>query len=593
MGQTRYLVDPLAGWGQVVEERDAGNSLLARYELDGGILRMDRGGASSWVLDDPAGSTAGLAGGTGSLTDRYAYDVFGMPVRVSGATDTPFLGIGGEQYDAATGLYYLRARYYDPQAGRFLSTDPVDGFAGDPASQHDYSYAANDPANYSDPSGLFSLTETSMSADIGLKARLAMGVFDGVKDYVIDTTIESLLSGENKFSLEGLVTGAATGALNRVAPGVGKIVGLVMNFASTAQSLQASFGVLMDPNASSEEKYMAGMDALFGMATFSLDVKQANHTSGQSMRSKGGSRKRADALDEGGIVSPKGPGITESREFRSSSLTTQNGSKITHERFAEGCGLFSFLPDTLVAAGDTKDGQSSEGLPDASEAETTRPISELKVGDPVVARNADTGVTEWKRVTAIHSRTAYEVVYLHLADSTGKIVETLGTTAEHPFMTPAGWVDAGQLGIGAQIVTRAGPSLVIAKVERVTKSEGVTVYNLTVDGDHTYFAGSASGGVLSHNTKTCDVKVPLSTTYYPNPDPPMSEPPVRYTPQSREEVERMRQGDTPKGRRFGDDSIEPHHRQQIPTEAGGIIDEITRRVHRSGGNHTRITCHRI
>ncbi|MBC7805022.1 MAG: hypothetical protein H7145_02610 [Akkermansiaceae bacterium] len=125
------------------------------------------------------------------------------------------------------------------------------------------------------------------------------------------------------------------------------------------------------------------------------------------------------------------------------------------------------------------------------------------MGDPVVARNADTGKTEWKRVTAVHSRTAYEVVYLHLAGSGGKVVETLGTTAEHPFLTPGGWVDAGSLGIGTEIVTRARPSLVVSKVERVAKPEGVTVYNLTVDGDHTYFVGGARGGLLSHNAKPC------------------------------------------------------------------------------------------
>ena len=79
----------------------------------------------------------------------------------------------------------------------------------------------------------------------------------------------------------------------------------------------------------------------------------------------------------------------------------------------------------------------------------------------------------------------------------------------------------------------------------------------------------------------------MSPTSYPNPDPPMSEPPVRYEPQSIEEVVRMRSGNTPKGRANGSSAIEAHHRQQIPLRRGGVIDELTRGEHREGGNHTR------
>ena len=59
----------------------------------------------------------------------------------------------GEQYDSDLGLYYLRARYYNPQTGRFLSRDPEDGKAVDPASLHKYLYAGGNPVNRIDPSG--------------------------------------------------------------------------------------------------------------------------------------------------------------------------------------------------------------------------------------------------------------------------------------------------------------------------------------------------------------------------------------------------------------------------------------------------------
>ena len=52
-----------------------------------------------------------------------------------------------EQYDSDLSLYYLRARYYNPLTGRFLSRDPEDGKSVDPKTLHKYLYAGGDPVN--------------------------------------------------------------------------------------------------------------------------------------------------------------------------------------------------------------------------------------------------------------------------------------------------------------------------------------------------------------------------------------------------------------------------------------------------------------
>jgi hypothetical protein len=140
-------------------------------------------------------------------------------------------------------------------------------------------------------------------------------------------------------------------------------------------------------------------------------------------------------------------------------------------------------------------------------------------------------------------------------------------------------VSAGNLGIGTEIVTRAGPHLVVQAVAKVTKPQGVAVYNLEVEKDQTYFVGNANGGAWVHNS--------CSPTNYPVPDPDMGIPPVRYKPTTITEVILMREGKSPKGKAFGADSIEAHHRQQVPVRDGGILDEITRYVHRMDGNHIR------
>jgi RHS repeat-associated protein len=58
-----------------------------------------------------------------------------------------------EQYDSDLGLYYMRARYYNPLTGRFMSRDPEDGKAVDPKTLHKYLYAGGDPVNGVDPMG--------------------------------------------------------------------------------------------------------------------------------------------------------------------------------------------------------------------------------------------------------------------------------------------------------------------------------------------------------------------------------------------------------------------------------------------------------
>jgi RHS repeat-associated protein len=65
----------------------------------------------------------------------------------------------GEQFDTDLGLYYLRARYYNPQTGRFLSRDPEEGNSGEPKKLHKYLYAYGNPVNRLDPTGRASIGE--------------------------------------------------------------------------------------------------------------------------------------------------------------------------------------------------------------------------------------------------------------------------------------------------------------------------------------------------------------------------------------------------------------------------------------------------
>ena len=83
----------------------------------------------------------------------YEYDDFGeISIHGSSALKNEICYTGGI-YDESTGLYYLNARYYDPENGRFLTEDTYRGEVNDPDTLHLYAYCKNNPINYVDPSG--------------------------------------------------------------------------------------------------------------------------------------------------------------------------------------------------------------------------------------------------------------------------------------------------------------------------------------------------------------------------------------------------------------------------------------------------------
>ena len=100
----------------------------------------------SYFLADHLGSTSALTDSSGNLVETESYDSFGNG---SGSARTRY-GYTGREFDSDTGLYYYRARFYDPQVGRFISEDP----AGLVAGINPYVYVGNDPIQWADPSGL-------------------------------------------------------------------------------------------------------------------------------------------------------------------------------------------------------------------------------------------------------------------------------------------------------------------------------------------------------------------------------------------------------------------------------------------------------
>jgi len=162
---TKYLVDTVAEHARVLVELDAANAVRAAYTYGDDLLSMQRGTAQRFYLFDGQMSTRQLTDALQNVTDTYDFDAFGGLTNQTGSTQNDYL-YAGEQFDANVGFYYLRARYYDPATGRFISQDSFGGTPFEPLTLHKYTYAHNNPINGRDPSGHFTLIEQETAIEI-------------------------------------------------------------------------------------------------------------------------------------------------------------------------------------------------------------------------------------------------------------------------------------------------------------------------------------------------------------------------------------------------------------------------------------------
>lgn len=153
---TNYLVDSNRDYAQVVAEIDSANVVNAEYVFGDDLLAQKRGAVLSSYHYDGLGSTRALTDSSGSISAEYFYDAFGVELARTGSTVNDYL-FTGEQYDAGLGNYYLRARYYDQNSGRFTQQDTWMGLNFDPITLHKYLYANADPVSYIDPTGNYGI----------------------------------------------------------------------------------------------------------------------------------------------------------------------------------------------------------------------------------------------------------------------------------------------------------------------------------------------------------------------------------------------------------------------------------------------------
>jgi RHS repeat-associated protein len=153
-----YLVDDRnpSGYAQVLEEWTAGGGVtnLSKVYAFGLSLISQRqlGATTNYFIPDGHGSTRLLVDSSGNVANGFTYDAYGTLIASNVAPQTAYLYCG-EQFDPNLGFYYLRARYYQPQTGRFWTMDTFEGELGNPTTLHKYVSCRDNPADGTDPSG--------------------------------------------------------------------------------------------------------------------------------------------------------------------------------------------------------------------------------------------------------------------------------------------------------------------------------------------------------------------------------------------------------------------------------------------------------
>ena len=131
-----------------------GTNLLAKFSKQSGNVKTDY----QYYTQNAHGDVVNLTDADGAITKSYTYDAFGVEQNIDDA-DTNAFRYCGEYYDSETGTVYLRARYYNPSIGRFISRDSYAGNNGSPLSLNLYTYCQNNPIAAIDPSGHMSIKE--------------------------------------------------------------------------------------------------------------------------------------------------------------------------------------------------------------------------------------------------------------------------------------------------------------------------------------------------------------------------------------------------------------------------------------------------
>jgi len=518
-----YLWDEYSPYGDVVLETNAVDYQLANYTLAGSnLISQERESDMYYHLYDGQGSTRALTDMSGVAVNEYSYTAYGEVYSETASVDNHYL-YTGQRYDAATGLYNLRARYYDPSMGRFLSRDSYPYDYQNPIELNRYGYTAGNPINAYDPTGYSLLSFAKQLIEIYTSERWG-GVAGFVTGVAIGTTREVVkawacpqeASDFQGFALTvALATGAgiATSKAGRLSPAA--IVGLMglggYGVYESGKGFVSNLGkVGKNPLCYGTLAALDAVDAVLGTYDLLQGVK-ALRNGIDSLRNPKSGDSNSPPNTQNDTGSPSDSNSNTDSPNNSDGINNPddptdadgNGNNNNNDD-PDGNGNNNDDDGNGNNNNDEDDGFNPTQCFRSFSADTTvvtpygnTRISDLVIGDTVLAFDEETGDFVEQEVTA---------TWYHLDDVVELVIdgELVRTTADHPFYTAyETWVEAGDLEVGDHILSAAGDYGRVTSVR--TTSEREMMYNLTVSEDHTYVVGS--GQWVVHNVCRFSVEV--------------------------------------------------------------------------------------
>ncbi|SMD20153.1 RHS repeat-associated core domain-containing protein [Kibdelosporangium aridum] len=455
-----------------------GNPTVTRYYRHGGqIVAVRQGnGSLTWLAGDHQGTgQIAINAGTLEVTQRRQLP-FGAPrgAAVQWPGDRGF--VGGVE-DKSTGLTHLGARDYDPSTGRFISVDPVLN-PSDSQQINGYTYSNNNPITFSDPSGAFcdscdfygredeknggsgsiwtpvppgqpTKPNAPTGYDKGDKIGQRAAIIDGRNK---DATKQPIIFDRRMPTFDELKALRLTGVGYSDGEYAKALKDWAKHVCRRSVGNEGFCSYVQDLGMLDIEKSPVA-DFIIGLTPLGVLQSASECATGES-----------------------------SCWWMVADIPVLKAAKLLKSgKAAKAC---SFTADTKVVMADG----------------TTKPISEVKLGDKVLAADPETGAKGVKTVTGL-SRHQDSVLDLVTEDG-----GTVTTTADHPFWNASDgqWQRADQLDAGDSLVTAAGDHVAFRELKPETR-RSTAAYNLSVLDLESYYVLVGDDPILVHNERTCDI----------------------------------------------------------------------------------------
>ena len=507
--ETNYIYD---GTNAIIETDEAGE-VKARNYFDTNIVSRESEDERGYYVYNGQGDVTEVISKEGDTIAAYEYDAFGNILKEEGEFDNPYR-YSGYVYDEEIEYYYLKARMYNPEVGRFIQEDTYKGESKDPLSLNLYTYCKNNPLIYNDPTGhwpqfikksaqkVISVTKKVHNIKMSISRGFLKGVYEFAKEVIVG--VGGLIKGTYKLVTEPVKTLKSlkktavnvwnTGKYIYKNPSVIAYAGIQMAQEFINKSLEnkvkmiTKTGISIIPvckllsasklaNVTSKVTKLISKanDFSKGSSKLAKAIKYANEAKKNVYKTFKKVENQLTSIKEilfGKKKSSNGATISENTVTNN---VNSNGEKVLD------------LPGNLNEANCFVKGtkvSSENGL---------KPIEKIEIGDKVWSKNEETGEVALKKVKNIFVNKTKVLVHVIING------EEIKATEKHPFYVEGkGWVVASELNCGDIVIREDGSKAKVESVAIEKLEKEIEVYNFEVEDFHTYFVGE--NRILVHNT---------------------------------------------------------------------------------------------